>query len=312
MARLAIAVALLVAPLAPAQGLVTAVVDSNGPSEALARKAHKALDGALRGLSGATLAEGPTFKKGAPRRCEGGECARTLAASLPAPAVVLLDLKGSDARLVCEVSFWLDGERRTSRKAEATPDSLEAPLRAAVEQVLPGWLRRGFGAVVVQAEPGAVVKVDGRVVAARGSEPLAVPAGVHQVDVVFASGAAVLQRVEVPESVRVALAVEPSAALVARAATGPSPLRYSSYALFMLGAASAAAGFVAGALSRSTAAGLTRCDAPGARECSALADVLRANEQAQQYASLGNVFLVLGASLATLGVGLFAVDTLLP
>jgi hypothetical protein len=186
------AVTLLVAPLAPAQGLVTAVVDSNGPSEALARKAHKALDAALRGLSGAALGEGPSFKKGAPRRCESGECARALAASLPGPAAVLLDLKGSDARLVCEVSFWLDGERRASRRAEATPEALEAPLRAALEQVLPGWLRRGFGAVAVQAEAGAVVKVDGRVVAARPSEPLAVPAGVHQVDVVFPSGAAVL------------------------------------------------------------------------------------------------------------------------
>jgi hypothetical protein len=80
----------------------------------------------------------------------------------------------------------------------------------------------------------------------------------------------------------------------------------------MLGAASAAAGFVAGALSKGTAVGLTRCDTPEARDCSSLAEVLRANQQAQQYASFGNLLLILGAASAALGVSLFVVDALLP
>jgi hypothetical protein len=303
---------LLVAPLARAQGLVAAVVDSNGPSEATARKAQKALDAALKSLSGAPVAEGPAFKKGAPKKCEGAECARALVASLDVPAVALLDLKGSDTRVVFELSFWLDGERQGARKGETPPDALEPSMKAAAEQVLPGWLRKGFGAMAVQVEGGSVVKVDGRVVAARNGELVAVPSGAHQVDVVFPSGDAVLQRLEVPEAGRVALAVEPQAALTARAAKGPTALRYGSYGLVMLGAASAAAGFVAGALSKGTAVGLTRCDTPEARDCSSLAEVLRANQQAQQYASFGNLLLILGAASAALGVSLFVVDALLP
>lgn len=306
-----LALGLLVAHLAHAQGLVSAVVDSNGPSEATARKAQRALDVALKALSGAPVGEGPVFKKGAPRRCEGAECARALVASLEVPGVALLELKGSDTRIVFELSFWLDGERQGSRKGETPPDALEPSLKAAVEQLLPGWLRKGFGAMAVQVEGGSVVKVDGRVIAARNGDLVAVPAGAHQVDVVFPSGNAVLQRLEVPEAGRVALAVEPQAALTARASSGPTALRYGSYGLVMLGAATAAAGFVAGALSKSTGVGLTRCDTPEARDCSALADVLRANQQAQQYASFGNLLLVLGAAAAALGVSLFVVDTLL-
>ena len=58
---------LLTASLSQAQGLVSAVVDANGPSEATARKAQKALDTALKALSSAPVSEGPSFKKCAPK-----------------------------------------------------------------------------------------------------------------------------------------------------------------------------------------------------------------------------------------------------
>ncbi len=302
---------LLTASLSQAQGLVSAVVDANGPSEATARKAQKALDTALKALSSAPVSEGPTFKKGAPKKCEGAECARALVSSLGVSGVALLDLKGSDTRIVFELSFWLDGERQGSRKGETPPEALEPSMRAAAEQVLPGWLRRGFGAMAVQVEGGSVVKVDGRVVAARNGELVPVPAGVHQVDVVFPSGDAMMQRLEVPEGGRVALDAEATTAVTARASTGPTALRYGSYGLVMLGAVTAAAGFVAGALSKGTGRGLTRCDTLDARDCSTLADVLRANTQAQEYAAFGNLLLILGASSAALGISLFVVDALL-
>jgi hypothetical protein len=300
----------LLAVPAQAQVLSSALVDSNGPSEATARRAQKALDAALRSLSAAQVKEPALYKKGAPKRCTD-DCAKELGSSTGTPGVAVLDLKGSDTRVVFDLSFWLDGERVGARKGETPPDALEPSLKAALEQLLPGWLRRGFGALAVRVEGGSVVKVDGRVVQARNGDLVAVPAGAHQVDVVFPDGNAVLQRIDVAEGGRVPLEVDSPASVVARPGTGPSALRYASYGLFMAGAGTIAAGFVAGALSRGTGIGLTSCDTPDARACSTLAEAQAAQAQAQAYASTGNLLLAVGASLAALGVSLFAVDALL-
>lgn len=308
--RLLLAALLALPAVGHAQALVTAVLDSAGPSEATARRAHKALDGALRGLSSAPVKDGPAFKKGAPKRCTD-DCAKELARSLDAPGVLVLDLKGTDARILFELSFWLDGEKSGVRKGETPPEALEPSMKAALEQLLPGWTRKGFGALAVQVEGGSVIKVDGRVVAARNGDLVPVPAGVHQVDVVFPDGNAVLQRLEVAEAARVPLEASASAALVARGTAGPTALRYGSYGLFMTGAGSVAAGLIAGALARGTGIGLTSCDSPDARACSTLAEAQAAHAQARQYAGTGNVLLGVGASLMALGVSLFVVDVLL-
>ena len=296
--------------LAWAQVLSSALIDSNGPSEASARKAQKALDASLKLLSGASVKDSTPWRKGAPKKCTE-DCARELASAQGTPGVAVIELKGSDTRIVFDLSFWLDGERVGSRKGESPPEALEPSLKAALEQLLPGWMRKGFGAMSVQVEGGSVVKVDGRVVPARNGELVAVPAGVHQVDVVFPDGNAVLQRLEVPEAGRVPLEVESPTTVTARASSGPTVLRYASYGLFMAGAGSIAAGLVAGALSRGTGIGLTSCDSPDARACSTLAEAQAANAQARAYASTGNVLLAVGASLAALGVSLFVVDVLL-
>jgi hypothetical protein len=305
-----LALVLCLPGLVHAQALSSALIDSNGPSEASARKAQKALDASLKALSGAPVKDSTPWRKGAPKKCTD-ECAKELASSLGTPGVAVMELKGSDTRIVFDLSFWLDGERVGSRKGETPPEALEPSLKAALEQLLPGWMRRGFGAMSVRVEGGSVVKVDGRVVATRNGELVAVPAGVHQVDVVFPDGNAVLQRLEVPEAGRVPLEVESPTALTARASAGPTALRYASYGLFMAGAGSIAAGLIAGALSRGTGIGLTSCDSPDARACSTLAEAQAANVQARAYASTGNVLLGVGASLAALGVSLFVVDVLL-
>lgn len=308
--RLLLAALLALPCLGHAQALVSAVLDSNGPTEAMARKAQRAVDASLKALSGAAVKEGEPYRKGAPKKCTD-DCAKELVRALQVPGVALLELKGSDTRVVFELSFWLDGERVASRKGESPPDALEPSMKAALEQLLPGWMRKGFGAMAVQVEGGSVVKVDGRVVAARNGDLVPVPAGVHQVDVVFPSGDAVMQRLEVAEGGRVPLEVEPTTALSARASSGPTALRYGSYGLFMAGAGSVAAGFIAGALSRGAGIGLTSCEGPDARSCSTLAQAQAAQLQAQQYAGTGNVLLGVGASLMALAVSLFAVDVLL-
>ncbi len=300
----------LVPALGQAQGIVAAVLDSNGPSEATARKAQRSLEAALKALSGAPTTDGPVFRKGAPRSCTS-DCAAKLVASLTGSTVALLDLKGSDTRVVFELSVWVASERVGARKGETPPEALDASLKAALEQLLPAWLRKGFGALSLTVEGGSVVKVDGRVLPTRTTEVLAVPSGVHQVDVVFPDGNAVLQRLEVPEAGRVTLSVESPTLLSSRPASGPTALRYTSYGLFMAGAGSLAAGLIAGALSHGKGLGLTACDSPSARTCSTLAEVQQRQQLAQQYAGAGNVLLGVGAGLATLAVSLFIVDVAL-
>lgn len=300
----------LVSCVSSAQALTSVVLEANGPSEATVRKAQKAVDASLKALSGAPVKEGAPYKKGAPRKCTD-DCAGELVRGAGAPGVALLELKGSDARVLFELSFWLDGERTGTRKGETPPEALEPSMKAALEQLVPGWMRKGFGAMAVQVEGGSVVKVDGRVVSARNGDLVPVPAGVHQVDVVFPDGNAVLQRLEVPEAGRVPLELDSPTVVAARATTGPTALRYASYGLVMGGAGTVAAGFIAGALSRGTGIGLTACDTPDARACSTLAEVQAANTQARQYASTGNVLLAVGGSLIALGISLFVVDVFL-
>jgi hypothetical protein len=182
---------------------------------------QKAVDTSLKALSGSAVKDGPPWKRGAPSKC-AEDCARELVRSLETPGVALLELKGSDTRIVFELSFWLDGERVATRKGETAPDALAPSMKAALEQVLPGWMRKGFGAMAVQVEGGSVVKVDGRVVPARNGDLVPITAGAHQVDVVFPNGSAVMQRLEVAEGGRVPLEVESTTALTARAGSGPT------------------------------------------------------------------------------------------
>lgn len=308
--RLSLVTLLCSASLASAQSLTWATYDVNGPSEATTRKLTRSLDLALKASTGATVREGPAFKRGARAGCVD-DCLRAFVKSLDAPQAVVLEVKGSDTRIVFDLSFWADGERLSGRKGETPPDALDASLKVAVEQALPAWLRKGFGALSLQVEGGSVVKVDGRVVPTRLGELVALPAGMHQVDVVFPDGSAVLQRLEVPEARRIALDVEPNAAVSARASTGPTALRYGSYGLFMAGAGSLSAGFIAGALSRGAGIGLTACDTPDARTCSTLAEAQAAHLEATRYANTGNVLIGVGGSLVALGVSLFIVDVLL-
>lgn len=297
-----------------AQAIVSAVVDAQGVSDAAVKRAQRATESALKQVSGLSVGEGPAFKKGAPRKC-GDDCATELVRGVPAPGVVLLDLKGLDRageRVAVEVTLYLDGERVGSRRGDGTIDGFETAAKGALEALLPGWARKGYGGLRFDLEEGSVVKVDGRVSKAKLGDVVALPAGPHQVDVVFPDGNAVLQRIEVAEGVRGRLSVDsPAAVLSGGAAPKSGALRVVSYSLWVAGAASIAGGLIAGALARGTSAGLASCQGD-VRDCAPLDEVQQKQAQAQAYATTGNIFLGVGAGLAALGAGLFVIDVVTP
>ncbi|GMU58555.1 MAG: hypothetical protein AMXMBFR34_03180 [Myxococcaceae bacterium] len=312
--RALVLAALLLPAASQAQAIVSAVLEAQGVSDAQVKRAQRATEAALKQVSGLPVAEGPAFKKGAPRKCTG-DCARELVAGLSTPNAVLLDLKAAEKggdKVMVELSLWLDGEKVGSRRGEGTIDGFETAARPALEALMPPWARKGFGGLRLEVEAGAVVKVDGRVSQAKAGEVVAVPAGPHQVDVVFPEGHAVLQRVEVTEGTRARLGVtSPSEVVQGGAAPKSGALRAASYALWMAGAASIAGGLIAGALARGTGAGLSSCQGD-VRDCAPLDEVQQKQAQAQAYATTGNVLLGVGAGLAAVGAGLFVVDVVTP
>lgn len=312
--RALVLAALLLPAASQAQAIVSAVLEAQGVSDAQVKRAQRATEAALKQVSGLPVAEGPAFRKGAPRKC-AGDCAREVVAGLSTPNAVLLDLraaeKGGD-KVMVELSLWLDGEKVGSRRGEGTIDGFETAARPALEALMPPWARKGFGGLRLEVEAGSVVKVDGRVSQAKPGEVVAVPAGPHQVDVVFPEGHAVLQRVEVTEGTRARLGVtSPSEVVQGGAAPKSGALRAASYALWMAGAASIAGGLIAGALARGTGAGLSSCQGD-VRDCAPLDEVQQKQAQAQAYATTGNVLLGVGAGLAAVGAGLFVVDVVTP
>jgi hypothetical protein len=297
-----------------AQGITVAVLDANGVSDASPRRLQRMTEAALRQSSGLAVSEGPAWKKGAPKRCgSADDCARDLAASLGSTAAVLLDLKpgeGKGDRVAVEVQLWVDGERVGSKKGEGTLDGFETAVKPVIEGLLPAWARKGFGALQVELEPGAVLKVDGRLVGAKSGSLVSVVAGTHQVDVVFSGGHALLQRLEVAEGNRVKVEVtSPAQAVNTRRPTGTTVLRGVSYGVFIAGTAAIAGGLVAGALGRGTGRDLSSCMGDN-RTCATLDSVLEKQAQAEAYASTGNVLLGIGTGLAITGAGLFVIDVL--
>jgi hypothetical protein len=312
--RLLVLAGLLLPLAAQAQAMVSAVIDAQGVSDAAVKRAQRATEAALKSLTGLSVGEGPAFKKGAPKKC-ADDCAKDLVQSLSAPGVVVLDLKAVDKageRVAVELSLWLDGEKVGSRRGEGTIDGFEAAARPALDTLLPPWAKKGFGGLRLEVEPGSVVKVDGRVSSAKAGEVVALPAGPHQVDVVFPDGHAVLQRIEVGEGTRGRLAVASPAEVVSGGAAPKSgALRATSYALWVAGAASIAGGLIAGAMARGTGAGLSSCQGD-VRDCAPLDEVQQKQAQAQAYATTGNVLLGVGAGLAAVGAGLFIIDVVTP
>ncbi len=298
-----------------------AVVDAQGVSDAAPARAQKAAEAALGALTSWDVSLGPAFKKGAPKKCVGDDCAAQLARKLGA-LTLLLELKGVEPakgdkapteKLAVDLSLWADGEELGRRKVDTTLDGLEAALRGPVDALLPSYARRGFGALVLPTDASLTVKVAGRVLKGPAGGLVGLPAGAHQVDVVFPNDTAVLRTVDVPEGGRVRVDVTPPPKPTAQPqALGGrfSGLRGGSYAVFMAGALALASGLLVGALARSTVAPYTPC-VTGSDQCATLDEVNVARAQADGLTTTGNVLLGVGYGFLSLGVGLFVLDVAL-
>ncbi|HEY0882534.1 MAG TPA: hypothetical protein VGD87_13420 [Archangium sp.] len=297
---------------AQAQAVVSAILDATGVSDAATRRAQRATENALKAVSSLDVGEGPSFKKGAPRKC-GEDCARDLVNGLDASGAVLLELRSLDTksdRVAIELQLWLDGAKVGAKRGEGSIEGFEAAVKPVLEALLPGWARKGYGGLKAELDPGSVLKVDGRLAAVSSGEVFAVPAGVHQVDVIFSEGHAVLQRLTVEEGSRVQVqAVSPVEAVSGKAPKSMSALRGVSYGAFVAGAATIAGGLIVGALGRGTAEGLSSCQGDK-RDCATLEVVQARQAQAEAYANTGNVMLGIGSGLAATGVVLFVIDAL--
>ncbi|MBL8957943.1 MAG: hypothetical protein JNK82_44620 [Myxococcaceae bacterium] len=308
--RLAFAVVLFAAAAVRAQPLTVSVMDVQGQSEATVRRVHKAAVEQLKAVVAAPV-ESTYDWKGPKKGCAPSDtgCQRE---RLKGSGVALW-LSGGKDRLVVSVAFVLDGERAGSpREAELDADAPD--LKAQLEASVPAWLKKGWGAVKLSEEPppGSVLKLDGRVASTKRGEPVAVPAGPHQLDLVYPDGRAVLQRIDVGEGTRtrVEVARPGSMSLTGTASSGGfSGVRLASYAVWMVGAATVLSAFIVGFVGRQTGAGQNPCR-PDTRECVTLGEATEQQRRAAGYASIANVLLGTGLILSLGGAGLFTYDVL--
>lgn len=298
--RVALAATCLLAAPAFAQSLAVVVMDAQGVSEATQRKAHAAAVSALKALSALPV---DAEWKGSPRRgCPLVDlgCQRERARASGAPGVVGLWLKGDDA----SVGLWLDGDRVGDVIEGADKD-----VRALVEALLPSWARKGWGGVRFSEElpKGSVLKLDGKVLTGKRQAVVSVPAGAHELDVLFPDGSALLQRIEVPEGTRTRVDATPPTPLGPAASRGPTPLRIASYITWMAGAASLLTAFSIQFAGRTSALGQSPCTVDS-RECVTYAMAVERQQLAQVDAVFANVFFCVGLVLALAGAALFGFD----
>jgi hypothetical protein len=204
---------------------------------------------------------------------------------------------------------WMDGvvrgtsQRRVSGVSAA---ELKGALRPVVAALMPPFVRKGWGGLVVPVE-AARLRVDGRALAP-SDVVVPVTAGPHEVDLLLPSGEALLTRELVLEGGRL-LMMPPSElrADATRVATRGKGLRVASYATFSVGALALTGSLVAGGLSRGALEGIEPCTGPD-RGCTRYPAAQEAYERSGRYARTGNVLLGVGAALSTVGIGLFIFD----
>ncbi len=307
---------LLLSAVAFGQSLTLSVMDASALSDAQVRKLHKAAVEAAKSLSAMPVVDTFDFK-GPKRGCATSDlpCQRERVQKVGTAGVVALWLKGRSDGADAEAVLFLDGERLTGlRPGDLENDALDSGLKGLFEAVLPQWLRKGWGGVKLAEEPppGSVVKVDGRVLGGKRAEVLAVPAGTHQLDLVYPDGRALLVKVDVAEGARTRLDAAPAPAVTGGATArlqSISPWRIVSYTAWMAGTATVLAALIVGFFGRQTAVGQSPC-AIDNRECVTYATAQEQQRLAAGYASTANVLLAVGLTLAVGGAGLFTVDVL--
>lgn len=292
------------------------------PASANERLTVRVLDGGGVGSSEAQLALGVGAElareltalivdpvPGVSRRCGDALCWRALIAQGGAEHGLFLLVTPVRRGTVDVELTWMDGvdgiihQRRISG---ATAAELKGVLRPAVAALVPPFVRKGWGGLVVNVEE-ARLRVDGRALAPSDAV-VPVTAGPHEVDLLLPSGEALLTRQLIIEGAR--LRMTPPTALEAGSTRAPSRgkgLRAASYATFSLGALALTGSLVAGGLSRGALDGIEPCTGPD-RGCTRYLVAHEAYERSGRYARTGNVLLGVGAALSTVGIGLFIFD----
>jgi hypothetical protein len=297
---------LLALPASAAERLSVHVLEGGGLG---AMEAERVLGtGAELARELTSLTVNPTT--GLARLCEEEACLRSLLTEAQAEhGLFLRVLAARRGSWDVEVA-WVDGSqaglaRRRVPGVAAT--ELKAGLRPAVVALVPPFVRKGWGGLVVEAN-AARLRVDGRILEPSGTVT-PVLAGAHEVDLLLPSGEALLSRELVPEGERLRLTLPTEASPMA---PGTSPrgkgLRAASYVTFSLGALAVAGSLVAGGLSRGAREGIRPCGTGADRSCTPFSEARGAYDKSERYARTGNVLLIAGGALSTVGVGLFVFD----
>jgi hypothetical protein len=292
------------------------------PASAAERLSVRVLDGGGLGATEAQLVLGAGTElaheltaltvnpvSGMSRRCSDDACLRARLSEVNAEQGLFLVATSARRGTVDVEALWVDGAAGGSmrrRVSGVATGELKAALRPVVVALVPAFVRKGWGGLVVEAD-AARLRVDGRAVTASGSV-VPVTAGSHEVDLLLPSGEAALSRELVPEGARLRLTPpeEMTAGVMRKAARGKG-LRVASYITFSLGALAIAGSLVAGGLSRNALEGVQPCVEAG-QACSRFPDARAAYDKSDRYARTGNVLLGVGGGLSTVGVGLFVFD----
>jgi len=294
---------------APAATVRLVPLRAAGVSEGAAAAAARAAEASLRDLS--TLVVQPALGMGtAPKRCgaEDPACWNALAARAGGTDYGLVMVAEPGGGLTLDlVLVDLRARRMAQRRFTVPgPDAAVQPIRAAVEALVPPFLRRGYGGFLVDLPPGARLKVDGRVALSEPSRaPVPVPNGRHEVDLLLPDGTAVLSRADVAEGQTQALKLDLHPPPEPPRSSGA--LQITSAALWSAGALALASSLTLGAVINVRSPLLAPC-VGSSRTCSTLEQAQAEQRTQAQLASTANILAWSGGGLVVAGAGVFAFD----
>jgi hypothetical protein len=297
---------LLALPASAAERLSVRVLEGGSPGAA--QEAERVL-GAVGELAHELSALTVAPVAGVGPRCGDDACLRAMLSEAQAEHGLFLRITPARRGTLDVELRWVDGAAPGAMRrlvAGVASERLKEELRPEVAALVPPFLRKGWGGLVVAAD-SARLRVDGRVLAPEGAV-VPLTAGPHEVDLLLPSGEALLSRELVPEGAR--LHLKPAwegAAEAPRAVARGRGLRAASYVTFSLGALAVAGSLVAGGLSRGALDGIEPCAGPD-RGCTRYPAAREAHEKSERYARTGNVLLGVGGALSSVGIGLFVFE----
>lgn len=249
------------------------------------------------------------------KRCgaEDPGCWMALAAKANADYGLVLAADPSGGLSVDLVLVDLKARRVAQRRFTAPSADAAAPAaRAAVEALVPAFLRRGYGGFLVDLPVGSRLKVDGKVVLAEPSRaPVPVPNGRHEVDLLMPDGTAMLTRADVAEGqvTPLALRAERPAAGGDRPA-GNNALKITSAVLWTAGTAAAVAAFGVAASANGRATTVFHPCTDANRNCVTQEQALAGQQDLALSMQMANILLIGGGALAAGGGVVFTFDLL--